>query len=175
MLLEYHDTEWGVPVHDDAKLFEFMMLQGAQAGLNWVTILKKREGYRRAFADFNPKKVAAFDARKVEALLEDKGIVRNRRKIESAISNAKALLAIRRDCGSFESYVWSFVGGRPVRNKWRTVAQIPASDDASRRMSADLQRRGFRFVGPTICYSFMQAAGLVNDHLVDCFRYSEVG
>jgi DNA-3-methyladenine glycosylase I len=175
LLLEHHDKEWGVPVHNDRVLFEFLVLEGAQAGLSWVTILKKREAYRRAFAGFDPKKVAAFDARNVEMLLTDAGIVRNRRKIESAISNAKALLAVQRDCGSFDSYVWSFVGGKPVRNKWRTIAQIPASTPTSRRMSADLLRRGFRFVGPTICYAFMQTVGMVNDHLVECYRYSEIG
>jgi DNA-3-methyladenine glycosylase I len=163
-----------VPVHDDHVLFEFLVLEGAQAGLNWLTILKKRDAYRRAFSGFDPKKVAAFDAKKIEILLKDAGIVRNRRKIESAVSNAKALLAIQRDCGSFDSYIWSFVGGKPIRNNWETPAQIPASTPVAKRMSADLLRRGFRFVGPTICYAFMQTVGMVNDHLVDCYRHSEI-
>jgi len=172
--LEYHDKEWGVPVHDDRKLFEFLVLEGAQAGLNWRTILLKRKGYRRAFAGFDPKKVAAFDKRKVENLLADPGIVRNRLKVESAVANAKALLAVRGEFGSFDSYIWAFVDGRPIRNRRRSLSEIPAVTPEAKRMSADLIKRGFRFVGPTICYAFMQAVGMVNDHLVDCFRYSEV-
>ena len=172
--LEYHDKEWGVPVHDDRKLFEFLVLEGAQAGLNWRTILLKRKGYRRAFAGFDPKKVAAFDKRKVENLLADPGIVRNRLKVESAVANAKALLAVRGEFGSFDSYIWAFVDGRPICNRRRSLSEIPAVTPEAKRMSADLIKRGFRFVGPTICYAFMQAVGMVNDHLVDCFRYSEV-
>ncbi len=172
--LDYHDKEWGKPVHDDRILFEFLVLEGAQAGLSWATILRKRENYRRAFAGFDPKKVAEFDKRKVTRLLADPGIVRNRLKIGSAISNAKAVLEAQKEFGSFDSYIWSFVGGRPIRNSWRSSAQIPAISPEAERMSRDLTRRGFRFVGPTICYAYMQAVGMVNDHLVTCFRYSEL-
>jgi DNA-3-methyladenine glycosylase I len=171
---DYHDKEWGSPVHDDRILFEFLVLEGAQAGLSWSTILHKRENYERAFAGFDPEKVAAFDGRKVKKLLADPGIVRNRLKIGSAISNARALLEVQKEFGSFDSYIWSFVGGTPIRNRWKRSAQIPAATPEAERMSADLVKRGFRFVGPTICYSFMQAVGMVNDHLVDCFRYSEI-
>jgi len=174
LVLEYHDYEWGVPVHDDRKLFEFLVLEGAQAGLSWTTILRKRENYRRAFAGFDPRKVAAFDAKKIKALLDDPGIVRNRLKVNSAVTNAKAFLAVQKEFGSFDSYMWSFVKGKPIRNKWRRLAQIPAVSPEAERMSKDLVKRGFRFVGPTICYSHMQATGMVNDHLVDCFRYSEI-
>jgi DNA-3-methyladenine glycosylase I len=174
LILTYHDEEWGVPVHDDRRLFEMLVLEGAQAGLNWTTILKKRKGYRQAFADFDPVKVAAFDEKKVTKLLADSGIVRNRRKIESGISNAKSFLAVQKEYGSFDSYVWSFVDAKPVRNRWRRLAQIPASSPVAKTMSADLLNRGFRFVGPTICYAYMQAIGMVNDHLLDCFRYSEI-
>jgi DNA-3-methyladenine glycosylase I len=175
LMLEYHDKEWGVPVHDDRKIFEFLVLEGAQAGLSWSTILNKRENYRRAFAGFNPKKVAAFDGRTVRKLLADPGIVRNRRKVESAISNARAFLDVQNEFGSFDSYIWSFVDGKPIQNKWKSLSQIPVTSPEATRMSSDLVKRGFRFVGPTICYSHMQAAGMVNDHLVDCFRYSEIG
>jgi len=171
---EYHDREWAVPVHDDRKLFEMLVLEGAQAGLSWRTILVRREGYRKAFAGFDPKKVAAFDRRKVEGLLRNPEIIRNRLKIESAVTNAKALLAIQKEFGSFDSYIWSFVGGRPIRNNWKTMSQIPAVTPEAKRMSSDLLKRGFRFVGPTICYAFMQAVGMVNDHVVHCFRYSEI-
>lgn len=174
LVLEYHDSEWGVPVHDDRKLFEFLVLEGAQAGLSWTTILRKRENYRRAFAGFDPRKVAAFDAEKIKKLLDDPGIVRNRLKVNSAVTNAKAFLDVQKEFGSFDSYMWSFVQGKPIRNKWRRLAQIPAVSPEAERMSMDLVRRGFRFVGPTICYSHMQATGMVNDHLVDCFRYSEI-
>lgn len=172
--VEYHDKEWGVPVHDDRKLFEFLVLEGAQAGLSWRTVLLRRDGYRKAFAGFDPRKVARFDRRRVDSLLKDPGIIRNRLKIESAVANAKALLAVQEEFGSFDSYVWSFVSGKPIRNKWESLSQIPAATPEARRMSADLVRRGFRFVGPTICYAFMQAVGMVNDHLVDCFRYSQI-
>jgi len=174
LMLAYHDEEWGVPVHDDRKTFEFLVLEGAQAGLSWSTILNKRENYRRAFANFDPEKVAAFDAKAVKRLLADPGIVRNRLKVGSAISNAKAFLEVRDEYGDFDSYIWSFVGGRPIRNKWKMSSQIPVTSPEAKKMSADLVKRGFKFVGPTICYSHMQATGMVNDHLVDCFRYSEV-
>lgn len=174
LMLDYHDREWGVPVHDDRKMFEFLVLEGAQAGLSWSTILNKRENYRRAFAEFDPNKVAAFNGGTVRKLLADPGIVRNRRKVESAVSNASALLKVQNEFGSFDSYIWSFVGGRPIQNRWKRLSQIPVTSPEARKMSADLLRRGFRFVGPTICYSHMQAVGMVNDHLVDCFRYSEI-
>ena len=171
---EYHDREWGVPLHDDRKLFEFLVLEGGQAGLSWMTILRKRENFRKAFDDFVPEKVARYDGRKIAKLLADPGIIRNRRKIEAAITNAKAFLEVQKEFGSFDSYVWSFVGGKPVRNEWRRLADIPAFTAEAQRMSADLLKRGFRFVGPTICYAHMQATGMVNDHLVDCFRHNEV-
>lgn len=174
LMLDYHDKEWGVPVHDDRKMFEFLVLEGAQAGLSWSTILNKRENYRRAFANFDPKKVAKFDGRTVRKLVADPGIVRNRRKVESAVSNARAFLEVQREFGSFDSYIWSFVGGRPICNRWKSLSQIPVTSPEAKKMSADLVKRGFKFVGPTICYSHMQAVGMVNDHLVDCFRYSEV-
>jgi DNA-3-methyladenine glycosylase I len=174
LMLEYHDKEWGVPVHDDRKTFEFLVLEGAQAGLSWSTILKKRENYRRVFAGFDPKKIAAFDNNKVKKLLEDPGIVRNRRKVESAVNNARAFLEVQQEFGDFDSYIWSFVGGKPIKNKWRNLKQIPVTSPEAKKMSADLLKRGFRFVGPTICYSHMQAVGMVNDHIVDCFRYSEL-
>ena len=174
LMLDYHDKEWGVPVHDDRKMFEFLVLEGAQAGLSWSTILNKRENYRRAFASFDPQKVAAFDGRTVRKLLANPGIVRNRRKVESAVSNASAFLEVQSEFGSFDSYIWSFVDGEPIQNRWKSLSQIPVTSPEARKMSADLAKRGFRFVGPTICYSHMQAVGMVNDHLVDCFRYSEI-
>jgi DNA-3-methyladenine glycosylase I len=167
----YHDEEWGVPVREREALFELLTLEGAQAGLSWITILRKREGYRRAFAAFDPDAVARFGARDVERLLADAGIVRNRLKIESTIANARALLAFEEDGGDFPSHLWAFVGGAPKLNAWTTLAQIPAETDESQAMSRDLKRRGFRFVGPTICYALMQAAGLVDDHTVTCFRH----
>ena len=170
----YHDSEWGIPVHDDRKLFEFLILEGAQAGLSWDTILKKRENYRRAFARFDPRKIARFGKGKCAALMKNPGIVRNRLKIESAVSNARAFLAVQREFGSFDRYLWQFVGGRPKRNGWRRMKQVPASTPESDAMSRDLRKRGFRFVGSTICYAFMQATGMVNDHLVTCFRYREI-
>jgi DNA-3-methyladenine glycosylase I len=173
-LLAYHDEEWGLPSHDDRHLFELLVLEGAQAGLSWRTILQKRDGYRRAFAGFDPERVARFDRRRVERLLRDPAIVRNRAKVESAVSNARAALAVRQEAGTLDAYVWSFVDGRPVRNRWRSLEQIPAETEVARVMSKELKRRGFRFVGPTICYAFMQAAGLVNDHVVGCFRWREV-
>ena len=170
----YHDTEWGVPVRDDRKLFEFLVLDGAQAGLSWLTILRKREGYRRAFDQFDPLKISAYGSSKIEALMNDPGIVRNRSKILSAVSNAGAMLAVQSETGSFSDYLWQFVGGTTVKNRWQSVGQIPARTPASEAMSRDLKRRGFSFVGPTICYAFMQAAGMVNDHIVGCFRYDQV-
>ncbi len=164
-----------MPLHDDRRLFEMLILEGAQAGLSWITILRKRVTYRAAFSRFDPHVVAAFDGRKVQALLRDTGIVRNRAKIEAAIGNARAFLEVQREFGSFDVYVWRFVGGRSKHNAWRTLKQIPAQTGESQEMSRDLKKRGFRFVGPTICYSHMQATGMVNDHLADCFRYRQVG
>jgi DNA-3-methyladenine glycosylase I len=172
--IAYHDTEWGVPVHDDRVLFEFLILEGAQAGLSWSTILKKRSNYRIAFAGFDTARIARFTSRRVERLLADPGIVRNRLKIESAISNARAFLTIQEQFGSFDAYVWRFVDGAPRRNAWRSSKQIPARTPESDALSKDLLQHGFRFVGSTICYAFMQACGLVNDHLVTCFRYKQV-
>jgi DNA-3-methyladenine glycosylase I len=174
LYLEYHDREWGVPLHDERRLFEMLVLEGAQAGLSWITILRKREAYRRAFDRFDPRKVARYDARKVRSLLADADIVRNRLKIESAIKNAKAFLEVADARGSFDAYVWQFVGGRPRRNAWRSSKEIPARTQESDAMSKDLRQRGFSFVGSTICYAFMQATGMVNDHVVDCFRYRAV-
>lgn len=168
--ISYHDKEWGVPVHDDGTLFEFLLLEGAQAGLSWDTILRKRENYRRAFAQFNPAAVARFSAARVERLMTDPGIVRNRLKVEGAVRNAKAFLIVQKEFGTFDAYVWRFVGGRQIRNRWRTRDQVPASTPASDALSKDLRSRGFTFVGTTICYSFMQAVGLVDDHLTSCFR-----
>ncbi len=170
-MIAYHDAEWGVPVHDDRTLFELLILEGAQAGLSWQTILNKREGYRAAFDNFDPKAVARYDARRIERLLADPGIVRNRLKVSSAVLNAKAVLAVQKEHGSFDAFIWSFVGGRPKRNRWRSLGEIPARTVESDAMSKALRRLGFRFVGSTICYAFMQAAGLVNDHTIDCFRF----
>ncbi len=174
LMRRYHDEQWGVPVHDDRELFEMLVLEGAQAGLNWSTILAKRENYRKAFSGFDPRKVSAFGKEDVRRLLADEGIVRNRLKVESAVSNAKALLDVKGEHGSFDSYIWSFVGGRPLMNNWTRLDQIPASIPEAESMSRDMRKRGFRFVGPTICYAFMEAVGMVNDHLVDCFRHSEI-
>ena len=173
-MLAYHDGEWGVPSHDERHLFELLTLEGAQAGLSWSTILHKRDGYRRAFAGFDVDRVARFDARKVERLLTDPGIVRNRLKVESTVANARAIRAVRRQEGSLDAYLWTFVGGLPIRNRWRAMGQIPAETEASRAMSKDLKRRGFRFVGPTVCYAFMQATGVVDDHEATCFRSAEI-
>ena len=172
--LDYHDREWGVPVYDDRVLFEFLTLEGAQAGLSWTTILRKRDAYRKAFAAFDPAKVARFDAARKRRLLQDPGIVRNVQKVDSAVGNARALLKVQDEFGSFRAYVWQFVDGVPRQNAWRSLRQIPAQTPGSGRMSADMKRRGFTFVGPTICYAFMQAVGMVNDHLVRCFRYRQV-
>ena len=173
--LAYHDEEWGVPSHDDVHLFEMLVLEGAQAGLSWSTILRKRQGYRKAFAGFDPVKVARFRQEKVERLLQNPLIVRNRLKVESAVDNARAVLDVRRQQGSLDVYLWSFVGGRPRVNRWKALGDIPAETDESRAMSKDLKRRGFRFVGPTVCYAFMQATGMVMDHVASCFRYAELG
>jgi DNA-3-methyladenine glycosylase I len=174
LYLAYHDEEWGVPSHDDRHLFELLSLEGAQAGLSWSTILRKREGYRKAFAGFDLAEVVRFDGRAIDRLLSDPGIVRNRRKIESVVANAKAAAAAGEEFGSLDAYLWQFVGGRPKTNRWRTLQKIPSETPESRAMSKDLKRRGFRFVGPTVCYAFMQAAGLVNDHVMSCFRHGEV-
>jgi DNA-3-methyladenine glycosylase I len=172
--LAYHDTEWGVPVHDDRLLFEFLVLEAAQAGLSWTTILRKREGYRQAFCGFEPDIVASFDDRKIEELLGCQDIVRNRMKIEAAVRNAGAFQGIREEFGTFDAYIWQFVKGCPIRNAWHAVNQVPASTAESLVMSKDLKNRGFSFVGPTICYAFMQAVGMVNDHTTDCFRWREI-
>ena len=169
--IQYHDEEWGVPVHDDRTLFEFLILEGAQAGLSWSTILNKRENYRRAFDGFDPRRIARYQPSKIKALLADPGIVRNKLKIASAIENAKAFLRVQEEFGSFDRYIWQFVGGKPRMNRWKSLRQVPARTPESDAMSKDLRRRGFRFVGSTICYAFMQAVGMVNDHLVDCIRY----
>ncbi|MBI4269050.1 MAG: DNA-3-methyladenine glycosylase I [Candidatus Rokubacteria bacterium] len=171
-MVRYHDREWGVPVRTDRRLFEFLVLEGAQAGLSWATILHKRAGYRRAFAGFDPAKVACFGAADVRRLLRDAAIVRNRAKIEATIANARAFLAVRREHGTFARYAWHVVGGRPIQNGWRTLRRVPAQTPAARALAADLARRGFRFVGPTIVYAFMQAVGMVNDHVRDCFRHA---
>ena len=175
LYIDYHDQEWGAPVHDDRLLFEHLILDGAQAGLSWLTILKKREGYRRAFDNFEIATVAAYTQADVERLMADPGIVRNRRKIEAAIRNARATLKIIEEFGSFDAFLWSYVGGTPVQNAWRSLEELPARSEVSDRMSKDLKKRGFNFVGSTICYAFMQASGLVNDHLVHCFRHQELG
>lgn len=172
--ITYHDEEWGAPVHDDQKLFEFLTLEGAQAGLSWTTILKKRENYRRAFDGFRPQKIARYDAREVKRLLADAGIVRNRLKITATIQNAKAFLAVRKEFGTFDAYIWSFVGGSPKQNRWRKMNQVPANTIESDAMSRDLSRRGFKFVGSTICYALMQATGMVNDHLITCPRHAKL-
>jgi DNA-3-methyladenine glycosylase I len=172
--IPYHDTEWGVPVHDDRTHFEFLVLEGAQAGLSWLTILKRREGYRKAFANFDVEKVARFTPARIEKVLLDPGIIRNRAKVESTVRNARAFIAVAEEFGSFDAYLWDFVGGTPKVNKWRRTDQLPALTPISEAVSADLRQRDFRFVGPTVCYSHLQAAGLVNDHLVSCFRYAEL-
>jgi len=170
----YHDEEWGVPSHEDRHLFEMLVLEGAQAGLSWSTILNKRDHYRRVFEGFDPQQVARFGGRRIQRLLEDPGIVRNRAKVEAAVVNARKTMEAVDEFGSLDAYLWGFVGGRPIRNSWRSVSEIPAETLESRAMSQDLKRRGFTFVGPTICYAFMQAVGMVNDHIVRCFRYGQV-
>jgi len=172
--IAYHDREWGVPQHDDRVLFEFLILEGAQAGLSWETILRKRENYRKAFAGFDPAKVARFDAKRIAKLLKDPGIVRNKLKVAGAVKNAKAFLAIQRDFGSFDEYIWRFVGGKPIVNRYKSLKHVPARTPESDAMSKDLAKRGFTFVGSTICYAMMQAVGMVNDHETSCFRYRQV-
>jgi DNA-3-methyladenine glycosylase I len=174
LMVRYHDEEWGVPVHDDPTLFEFLILEGAQAGLSWSTILNKRENYRKAFDGFDPERVAHYDRRKIERLLRDPGIVRNKLKVASAVTNAKAFLSLQKEFGSFDRYIWQFVGGRPRVNSLQSMKQVPARTPQSDAMSKDLKKRGFKFVGSTICYAFMQAVGMVNDHVVDCFRYKKL-
>lgn len=174
LYVEYHDREWGVPNHDDRHLFEMLILEGAQAGLSWITILRKRARYREVFDAFDPQKVAGYDDRRVAAILGDAGIVRNRLKVASAVGNANAYLAVQREFGSFDGYLWSFVGGRPIVNTWKTMKEVPAKTAESDALSKDLRKRGFRFVGSTICYAYLQAVGLVNDHLVGCFRRAQL-
>ncbi len=174
LYIEYHDTEWGVPEHDDRRLFEFLILEGAQAGLSWLTVLRKREAYRHAFDRFDPRKVARYKARKIRELLGNEGIIRNRLKIESAIENAKRFLEIQKEFGSFDSFMWRFVGGKVIKNARKSLKEIPPTTPESDAMSKELRERGFRFVGSTICYAHMQACGMVNDHLVSCFRYKQV-
>ena len=174
LYIAYHDTEWGVPEHDDRKLFELLILEGAQAGLSWLTILKKRDNYRRAFVDFDARKIAAFDDRKVTGLLANDGIVRNRLKIIATIQNARLFLTVQQEYGSFDAYLWQFIGGKPKINAWKTLKAIPLRTAESEAMSKALTKQGFKFVGPAICYALMQAAGMVNDHTIDCFRYTEI-
>jgi DNA-3-methyladenine glycosylase I len=174
LMADYHDREWGLPVHDDERLFEFLILEGAQAGLSWETILKKRENYRKLFSRFNPRLIARYDSARVARLLENPGIVRNRLKVNAAIINARAFLKVQKEYGSFDAYVWEFVGGAPVINRWRKLEHLPATSAEAHALSKDLKRRGFKFVGPTICYAFMQAVGMVNDHTLDCFRHGQL-
>lgn len=174
LYIKYHDEEWGAPLHDDQKLFEFLILEGAQAGLSWITILKKREAYRKAYSDFNVEKVARFNSRSVARLLNNPGIVRNKLKIEASITNARAYLELQNEFGSFNDFIWRYVDGRPIQNKWKTLKQLPAFTPLSDNISKDLKKRGFKFVGSTICYAFMQATGMVNDHITSCFRHNEV-
>ncbi len=174
LMVAYHDQEWGTPIHDDDKLFEFLILEGAQAGLSWTTILKKRPAYRKAFKEFDPVKVSKFSSLDIDQLMENANIVRNRRKIESAINNAKIVLAIQEEFGSFDQYIWKFVDGKPINNQFTSMRELPAETELSKKISIDLKTRGMNFVGPTIMYAFMQAIGMVNDHLVDCFRYNEL-
>ncbi|MBI4674167.1 MAG: DNA-3-methyladenine glycosylase I [Chloroflexi bacterium] len=174
LYVQYHDAEWGVPVHDDQTLFEFLVLEGAQAGLSWLTILRKRENYRKAFDNFDAKKIARYNARRIEKLLNDPGIVRNRLKINATIQNARAFLKVQAEFGSFDGYIWRFVDGKPIVNRWKTLREIPAKTPLSERISKDLIQRGFRFVGPTIIYAHLQATGVVQDHLTSCFRYTEL-
>lgn len=174
LYIQYHDEEWGVPVHDDRTLFEFLILEGAQAGLSWITILRKRDNYRRLFDGFDPQKVARYDEEKIASLLQDPGIVRNRLKVQAAVTNARAFLKTQEEFGSFDAYIWRFVDGHPIQNRWQNIAELPAQTPLSQTISKDLIRRGFRFVGPTIIYAHMQATGMVNDHVVSCFRHGEL-
>lgn len=170
----YHDTEWGVPIYDDRLLFEFLILEGMQAGLSWITVLRKREAFRAAFSNFNAKKIIKYDDHKIDLLLNDAGIIRNKLKINAAIQNANAFLKTQKECGSFSEYIWHFVNGKTIQNHWKNPKQVPAKTDVSDLMSKDLKKRGFKFVGSTICYAYMQAVGIVNDHAADCFRYKEL-
>jgi DNA-3-methyladenine glycosylase I len=174
LYIDYHDNEWGVPLHDDRKLFEFLILEGAQAGLSWETVLKKRHNYRKAFDNFDPEKISQYGNKKIEALLGNKGIIRNRLKIVSAINNAKRFLDVQKEFGSFDTYIWQFVDGRPIINRYKSIQELPAKTKVSDAMSKDLKKRGFKFVGSTICYAHMQATGMVNDHIVDCYRYKQI-
>ena len=174
LYIDYHDTEWGVPLHDDRRLFEFLILEGVQAGLSWITVLKRRESYRKAFDGFDPAGVARYGEARIQALLANDKLIRNRLKMAAAVDNARAYLKVQNEFGSFDAYIWRFVDGRPIRNAWQGMEQVPDQTKISQEMSRDLKQRGFKFVGPVICYAFMQATGMVNDHLVDCFRYSEI-
>ena len=174
LYIDYHDNEWGVPIHDDRILFEFLILEGAQAGLSWITILKKRNNYRKAFHNFDYKKVANYSQNDIKRLLADSGIVRNRKKIESAIKNAQGVLRIQEEFGSFDSYLWQYIGGNSIQNHWNSTAELPSKTEISEKLSKDLKKQGFNFVGPTICYAFMQAVGMVNDHITNCFRHQQV-
>ena len=174
LYIEYHDNEWGIPLHDDRKLFELLILEGMQAGLSWITILKKRQSYRKAFNNFDAEQIASYDSNKIVQLLSNKGIIRNRLKIEAALQNARAFLSVQKEFDSFDTYIWQFIDGKPIKNAWKTQEEIPSKTDESIDMSIDLKKRGFKFAGPTICYAFMQAVGMVNDHTVDCFRYHEI-
>lgn len=172
--IDYHDKEWGVPVHDDKVLFEFLVLEGAQAGLSWITILKRRENYRKAFDDFEFEKIAKYNEQKILELLQNPGIIRNKLKIRSTVTNAQAFIEVRKEFGTFDKYIWSFVDSKPIQNKWKIMRELPAKTELSEKISKDLKKRGFRFVGPTIVYAFMQAVGMVNDHTIDCYRYKEL-
>ncbi len=174
LYVKYHDEEWGVPLHDDRKLFEFLVLEGAQAGLSWITILRKRENYRNAFDNFDPEKIAAYNDKKIDELLNNSGIVRNRLKINAAVENAKVFRIVQKEFGTFDKYIWRFVNNKPINNRWESVGEIPATSKESEIMSKDLKKLGFKFVGSTICYAFMQTIGMVNDHIIDCLRYSEI-
>jgi len=174
LYVKYHDEEWGVPIHDDRMLFEFLILEGVQAGLSWLTVLRKRENYRKVFDGFDARKIAQYEKNKIEELMQNPGIIRNRRKIEASITNAGAFLDIQAECGSFDAFIWDFVKGKPIVNRWKSIKEIPATTTRSDAMSKELKRRGFKFVGSTICYAHMQATGMVNDHTMDCFRYDEI-
>ena len=174
LYVKYHDTEWGIPVHDDRKLFEMLLLEGVQAGLSWLTVLRRRENYRRAYDGFDYQAIAAYDETKIASLLADKGLIRNKSKIIASVSNARAFLTVQKEFGSFDAYLWQFVDGKPIQNNWRTLQEVPAVTPLAQQLSKDLKKRGFTFVGPTICYALMQAVGLVNDHLTSCFRHQEV-
>lgn len=174
LYVKYHDEEWGLPLHDDRKLFEFLILEGAQAGLSWITILRKRENYRNAFDNFDPEKIASYNDKKINGLLNNPGIIRNKLKINAAVENAKVFLKVQKEFGTFDKYIWRFVNNKPINNRWKSIGEIPATSKESEIMSKDLKKLGFKFAGSTICYAFMQTIGMVNDHIIDCFRYSEI-